>query len=169
MYLPFELRTPRLSLRPLTTEHTHALAKIYADPDIARYIGGDRLTQEAIDYQVNGFAEEWKELGYGQSAVFHNETGEFLGRIGLHYWSNWDEIELGYILGKSAQGQGFATEGSKAWIEWAEANENIPYIIANIHPDNSASIHRAEKLGFTYGRDDVTPSGLPTLIYRLNL
>lgn len=163
----FELKTPRLSLRPLTTEHRHALGQIYADPDVARYIGGDRLTTEAIDYQISGFAAEWYERGYGQSAVFHKETGDFLGRIGLHYWPNWNEIELGYILGKSAQGQGFATEGSEAWIAWAEANKDIPYIIANIHPDNAASIHRAEKLGFSYDRDDVTPSGLPTLIYRL--
>lgn len=167
MHTPFELRTPRLSLQPLTTEHRQALGEIYSDPDVARYIGGDRLTSEAIDDQVNGFAAEWHERGYGQSAVLNRETGEFLGRIGLHHWPNWDEIELGYILGKSVQGQGFATEGSRAWIEWAEANKDIPYIIANIHPENSASIRRAEKLGFTYDRDDATPSGLPTLIYRL--
>lgn len=165
----FELRTPRLSLRPLAITHIQALTEIYADPEVARYIGGDRLTPEAIEYQVNGFAEEWIDRGYGQSAVFHRDTGDFLGRIGLHYWPNWDEIELGYILGKSAQGQGFATEGSQAWIEWAKANENIPYIIANIHPDNLASIHRAKKLGFTHDRNDMTPSGLPTLIYRLDL
>lgn len=167
MHTPFGLETSRLSLQPITAEHRKNLGQIYADPDVARYIGGDRLTEEAIDYQISGFAAEWYERGYGQSSVFHKETGEFLGRIGLHYWPNWNEIELGYVLGKSAQGQGFATEGAEAWIEWAEANNDIPYIIANIHPDNSASIHRAEKLGFTYDRNDLTPLGLPTLIYRL--
>lgn len=130
-------------------------------------MGGDRLTEEAIDYQISGFADERYEHGYGQSAVIQKETDEFLGRIRLLYWSNWNEIELEYILGESAQGQGFATEGAKAWIEWAQANKDLHSIIANIHPKNSASIHRAEKLGFTYDRDDVTPPVHETLIYRL--
>ncbi|GAA1114770.1 GNAT family N-acetyltransferase [Arthrobacter flavus] len=164
----FDLVTPRLVLSPLSIEYTDELARVYADPDVARYIGGERLTPEVVEQQVAAFATEWDERGFGQSAVINASSGEFLGRIGLHYWENWDEVELGYILGKSAQGKGYAREGAQAWIDWAAAAEGLDYIIANIHPDNAASIRMAGKLGFDFDRHDMTPSGLPTLIYRRN-
>ncbi len=162
------LESKRLLLPPLTVEHTNALSTIYADPDVARFVGGERLTGETIPLQVAAFAEEWEQRGYGQSAALDRDTGEFLGRIGLHYWPEWNEVEIGYILGRSAQGKGLAFEGSMAWINWAKSNSDIEYLIANIHPDNVASIGLAKKLGFTFNRHDRTPSGLPTLIYRLN-
>jgi RimJ/RimL family protein N-acetyltransferase len=163
------LATERLLLPPLSVEDTGALATVYSDPEVARYIGGDRLTPEAIHLQVADFAQEWQVRGYGQCAVVHRETGQFLGRIGLHYWSIWDEIELGYILSRDSQGQGLATEGCRAWIDWAMENRAIPSLIANIHPKNAASIHLATNLGFTFERNDQTPSGIPTLIYRLDV
>lgn len=163
------LETSRLLLPPLTVEHTAALASIYADPDVARFIGGDRLTQEAIEFQVSSFADEWSQKGYGQSAVLDRRSGEFLGRIGLHFWPAWNEIELGYVLGKEAQGKGIAFEGSVRWIEWAQSQSDVTYLIANIHSANAASIGLARKLGFAFDRHDTTPSGVPTLIYRLNL
>ncbi len=162
------LDSNRLLLPPLAVEHTDALSTIYADPDVARYVGGDRLTAETIPLQVAAFAEEWEQRGYGQSAVLDRKTGEFLGRIGLHFWPEWNEVELGYVLSRSAQGKGFAFEGSMRWIDWAKSESDIDYLIANIHPDNAASIGLAKKLGFTFSRHDRTPSGLPTLIYRLN-
>jgi RimJ/RimL family protein N-acetyltransferase len=163
------LDTVRLLLPPLAVGHTEALSAIYADPEVARYVGGDRLTAETIPWQVEAFAEEWDQRGYGQSAVLDRETGEFLGRIGLHFWPEWNEVELGYVFGQSAQGKGLAFEGSMRWIEWAKSEPGIDYLIANIHPDNAASIGLAKKLGFTFSRYDTTPSGLLTLIYRLDL
>lgn len=164
---PRDLTTERLVLPPLAVEHTDALAKVYADPDVARYIGGTRLTPEVIPLQVAAFAEEWDERGYGQSAVIDKWSGEFLGRIGLHFWPEWNEIELAYILGRSAQGKGLAAEGSSCWIDWARAQPEIDHLIANIHADNAASIGLAAKLGFSFSRHDTTPSGVPTLIYAL--
>jgi RimJ/RimL family protein N-acetyltransferase len=89
--------------------------------------------------------------------------------MGLHFWPAWNEVELGYVLGQWAQGKGLAFEGSTRWIEWAKSEPGIDHLIANIHPDNAASIGLAKKLGFTFSRHDTTPSGLPTLIYRLDL
>lgn len=65
-------------------------------------------------------------------------------------------------------GGGLATEACRTWIEWAAQSEVVPYLIANIHPENSASIHLASKFGFIFDRHDETPSGIPTVIYRLD-
>ena len=127
------------------------------------------MTDETIPIQVADFADEWEARGCGQSAVILRASGKFIGRIGMHYWPQWDELELGYVLARSAQGAGLATEGASAWIAWAKSTTPTDYLIANIHPDNAASIGLAKKLGFEFARHDVTPSGLPTLIYRLDL
>ncbi|WP_338747880.1 GNAT family N-acetyltransferase [Janibacter alittae] len=163
------LATERLLLPPLSVEDTDALVAVYSDPQVPRYVGGDRLTPEAIGLQVADFTHEWQERGYGQSAVIRRENGRFLGRIGLHFWPNWGETELGYVLSREAQGQGLATEGCRAWIDWARRDRTIRSLIANIHPENTASIHLATKLGFTFDRNDQTPSGVPTLIFRLDV
>lgn len=160
------LCSERLLLPALTAEHTADVAALYSDPDVARYVGGGRLTPSIIEQQVAAFEQEWSERGYGQSAVLERATGEFLGRIGLHYWPNWDEVELGYVLRTSAQGRGFAVEGCRAWLDAVARQGEITSLIANIHPDNFASAGLAEKLGFHLDRHDETPSGLPTLIYR---
>lgn len=107
--------------------------------------------------------------GYGQSATLLRDSGSFVGRVGLHYWSEWDEVELGYVLARSAQGTGLATEAARAWLDWAETSDELNYLIANIHPDNATSVRFAERLGFSFSRNDITPSGVPTLIFRLDL
>ena len=65
--------------------------------------------------------------------------------------------------------EGLATEGCRAWIVWAKQTGSLKSLIANIHPDNTPSIGLAMKLGFVREREDTTPSGLPTLIYRLDI
>ena len=161
-----QLTTARLLLPPLTREHADDLVALYSDPEVARYVGGTTLTPDTIPGQAGRFADEWHDRGYGQSAVIDRESGEFLGRIGLHYWSTWNEVELGYVLAASAQGRGLAAEGSRAWIEWARSAPGIDYLTAVIDPRNAASIRLALRLGFALDRPDVTPSGVPVLVYR---
>lgn len=67
------------------------------------------------------------------------------------------------------QGRGYALEASRAWIDHASRARLADHVIASIHPDNAASIGLATRLGFAVDREDETPSGQPTLIYRLDL
>ncbi|WP_411699297.1 GNAT family N-acetyltransferase [Conyzicola sp.] len=163
------LSTERLLLPPLTAEHAADLIALYSDPDVARYVGGDSLTAETIPLQAARFAAVWREHGYGQSAVIDRATGAFLGRIGLHYWSGWDEVELGYVLAAAAQGRGLAAEASRAWIGWARSSLARDHLIAVIDPRNAASVTLALRLGFVFDRDDVTPTGVAVSVYRLDL
>ena len=163
------LSTARLLLPPLTVEHTADLIALYSDPEVARYVGGDTLTPETIPLQAARFAAVWREHGFGQSAVIDRETGAFLGRVGLHNWPTWNEVELGFVLAASAQHRGLAAEASRAWIDWARGALDRDHLIAVIDPRNSASIGLARRLGFALDRDDVTPTGVAVQIYRLNL
>jgi RimJ/RimL family protein N-acetyltransferase len=33
----------------------------------------------------------------------------------LHPWPQWDEVELGYVLARHAQGRGLAAEAARVW------------------------------------------------------
>ena len=95
---------------------------VYSDPEVARYVGGDLLNAESTREQTERWASFWDNHGYGQSAVISRETGQLLGRIGLSFWPDWNETELGYVLSRTAQGCGLAAEGTRAWINWATTN-----------------------------------------------
>ena len=164
---PYLLETERLRLVPLDATRADDLAAIYADPEVARYIGADALDAEGTREQVKRFEGVWREHGYGQSALLERETGRMIGRAGLHPWPGWGELELGYALARDRWGGGLAREACEVWLDWAFAHLPHDHLIAVIQPGNTASITLAERLGFRFDRADVTPSGVAVSIYRL--
>ena len=161
------LETERLLMPPLSADHTAALAEVYADPEVARYIGGAALDAEGSAAQVARFEAVWREYGFGQSALVDRASGALLGRAGLHPWPQWDEVELGYVLARHAQGRGLATEAARAWLDVASETLALDRLTAVIHPDNAPSRALATRLGFRVHREDVTPAGVPVLVYEL--
>lgn len=107
---PVVLETERLLLVPLDSSRAEELAAIYAGPEVARYIGAERLTAEGTRAQVAAFEQAWRQYGYGQSALLEQATGRMIGRAGLHPWPNWGELEIGYVLGSDQWGRGLARE-----------------------------------------------------------
>jgi RimJ/RimL family protein N-acetyltransferase len=58
------------------------------------------------------------------------------------------EIEIGWRLVRSAWGHGYATEAARPVLAHAQRSLGLPRIVADIDPDNTASISVARKLGF---------------------
>ncbi|MDV3222439.1 GNAT family N-acetyltransferase [Intrasporangium sp.] len=163
---PLVLETPRLLMTPLGSTRADELAALYADPEVTRFLGPGPWDDAAVREQCHRFERIWSDRGWGQSAVVEKASGLMIGRVGLHDWPAWGEVELGYVLARSAQGRGLATEASHAWLGWAAAHLDVDHLIAVIHPENAASIRMASRLGFTLDRRDITPQGVPALIYR---
>jgi RimJ/RimL family protein N-acetyltransferase len=159
------LEAERLLMPSLTARHATALAEVYADPAVARYIGGAALDAEGAATQVRRFEAVWQEHGFGQSALLDRATGDFLGRAGLHPWPRWGEVELGYVLARHAQGRGLATEAASAWLDVAFGTLGLDRLTAVVHPDNAPSRTLATRLGFRVHREDVTPAGVPVLVH----
>jgi RimJ/RimL family protein N-acetyltransferase len=159
------LATERLLLPPLGRQHAVALASVYADEEVARYIGGESLDAATTAAQAARFESIWADLGFGQSAVIVRTSGEFIGRAGLHPWPQWDEIEIGWVLARHAQGHGYAIEAASEWLRVAFRDLSLPRLTAVIHPDNERSRLLAERLGFTVHRRDVAPNGVHVLVY----
>ena len=156
------LVTPRLLMRPLTREYVGDLLDLYADPGVTRFLAP---LDEAGHLRRCLEAEEmWASRGYGRVAIHDRAEGRFVGRGGLQFWPQFDEVEVTWALRREAWGQGLATEAGGAWVQWGLEHLDVPYITALIAPENVGSRAVAERLGMSVLRTD-TQHGREVLVY----
>ena len=69
-----ELETERLRLRPPVPEDAEALAPMYADPEVMRYLGvGRTLTPRQTARSVQRMIERWEADGFGLFTTVRKE------------------------------------------------------------------------------------------------
>ncbi|MCB2342411.1 GNAT family N-acetyltransferase [Clostridium estertheticum] len=81
-----------------------------------------------------------------------NKTnGICIGVVGVHPKDEIDnEVELLYGVSDNYQNKGYATEASKALIQWTFENTQLKSLTAIVKPENITSKIVIEKLGFEY-------------------
>jgi RimJ/RimL family protein N-acetyltransferase len=162
-----ELKTTRLVLRAPVPEDAEALAPMYADPEVMRYVGdGHTLTRAETELSVRRMIERWEVDGFGLFTTLRKDDEVVIGRIGILIWNSetWEpttqaqasgptEVEVGYTLGREFWGQGYATEAAGAARDYALNGLGADRVIALIIYGNTASANVARKLGLEYKRD----------------
>jgi [ribosomal protein S5]-alanine N-acetyltransferase len=162
------LETERLLLRAPVPGDAEALAPMYADPEVMRYVGDGRpLTRAETERSVKRMIQRWEADGFGLFTTVRKEDGAVIGRVGLLVWNSetWQpttraeaqddraEVEVGYTLGRDFWGQGYATEAAGAVRDYALRELGADRLIALIIHGNTASENVARKLGLEYERD----------------
>jgi RimJ/RimL family protein N-acetyltransferase len=161
------LKTERLLLRAPEPEDAEALAPMYADPEVMRYVGDGRtLTKAETALSVQRMIDRWEVDGFGLFTTIRLEDGAIIGRVGILIWNSdtWEltsraqpsgptEVEVGYTLGRPFWGQGYATESAGAVRDYALNGLGAERVIALIIHGNTASENVALKLGLEYERD----------------
>jgi RimJ/RimL family protein N-acetyltransferase len=106
----------------------------------------------------------WSLRGYGMWAVELKDTGAFVGRVGLHNPEGWPDLELGWMLMPNQRHKGYATEASRAALDFAFHQLKAPRVISLIRTENSESERIAHRIG---GRQATTIDflGHATLVY----
>jgi RimJ/RimL family protein N-acetyltransferase len=153
------IETARLTLRPPVQADFSGFSAMAQEIDTMRYIGGTLAPDAAwrIMAMVTG---AWSLLGYSLFSVIERSTGRWIGRIGP--WrpggrdGGWPGDEVGWGLVASAQGQGYATEGATAAMDWAFETLGWDSVIHCIDKDNAASIRLARRLGSSLQRAGVS-------------
>jgi RimJ/RimL family protein N-acetyltransferase len=145
-----ELTTERLELRRWREDDLDEYAAMTADPDVVRYLGGATFDRVAAWRQIALFIGHRELRGWTSSAVVERSSGRLIGRGGLWQPEGWPGVEVGWILGRAAWGQGYATELGQAVRDYAFGSLGVAQLISVIHPDNAASIRVAEKIGSTF-------------------
>jgi len=143
------LNTERLLLRAFEKDDLDPFADIVSDPEVmqrATYDGTTMNRTQAWNWLCMMLGH-WHMRGYGIWGIEEKESGEFIGRIGLQFLDWFDDVELVWMLSKSAWGKGFATEGARAVIEYSLNTLALPRIAAVIRKENKPSIRLAQRLG----------------------
>ncbi|PRY61729.1 GNAT family N-acetyltransferase [Glycomyces artemisiae] len=168
-----ELKTGRLSLRPLAAADAQALAPINADPEVMRYIGeGAPRTLEQTEALCAKVAAHWDDHGWGAFAVTEQDGGAFVGLALLATPSFLPEIlpatEVGWRIARDRWGRGYAPEAARAVIGFAFTELGLDRVVSCIHSENAASIRVAEKLGMALERETTVPVyDVPCSVYEL--
>jgi RimJ/RimL family protein N-acetyltransferase len=151
------LETERLLLRRFTMADVDNLADLDADPDVMRFVnGGVPTSRDEIESEfLPAFLGYYRRYrGYGFWAAIERSTGTFLGWFHFRpgHAAAPGEVELGYRLRKSAWGQGYATEGSRALIRKGFTEFGVQRVTAEADAANIASRRVMEKAGLTLVR-----------------
>jgi RimJ/RimL family protein N-acetyltransferase len=116
------------------------------DAEAARFIGGVQ-PRAAVWRGVCAMAGAWTLFGFAMFSVIERSTGRWIGRLGPWRPEGWPGTEVGWGLVREAWGNGYATEGSLAAIEWAFDHLGWTDVIHCIDPLNVASQRVAARLG----------------------
>ena len=73
------------------------------------------------------------------------------------------EVEIGWRLLTAARGRGYATEAARAVLEHGLGRLALPRVVADIRPENAASLRVAEKIGMR--RIGAAPGGAGLIRY----
>ncbi len=148
------LETARLRLRDHRLADFDNCAAMWGDPEMVRYISGTPSTKQQSWSRMRSYLGHWAVLGYGYWAVEDKATGAYIGDIGFADFkrelapSIQGVPELGWLIARNAQGQGYATEALRAAILWGDAEFPGPRTVCLIDPENHPSLRVAEKCGF---------------------
>ena len=91
------IETSRLRLRQWNEGDFDKFAEYYADENNAKYVGGQKNTDEAWRHMALQIGH-WQLKKFGYWAVDEKATGDFIGCVGLWQSPGWPELELGYWL-----------------------------------------------------------------------
>jgi RimJ/RimL family protein N-acetyltransferase len=143
------IETERLVLRRPGLQDAARVADLINDYDVARM-----LTRVPHPYSLDD-AEAFLGSQEAREASFLIEHPTFgpIGMVGLHGGANdltpLPIPELGYWLGRTFWGKGFATEAATAVLGWAKAR-GMRAAASGHYADNPASARVLEKAGFLY-------------------
>lgn len=164
------IETARLRLRLHRLDDFDALAAMWEDPLVVRYISGKPSTREQSWARLMRYSGHWTLLGYGYWAVEERETGKFVGEVGFADYkrdmpSAFEGPEIGWMFASHAHGKGYATEAVRAAIEWAqESLSGAGTMWCMIVPENAASLRVAEKCGLRPAGES-SYAGTPVMLY----
>lgn len=106
------------------------LARLYADPEVTRHVGGPRnraAVAEFLDARVLQYYDEHPGLGLWMT--IERRTGKPVGFHNLNHIQGESFIQVGFMLLKEGWGRGFASEMALALLGYGFIDLGLPHIV----------------------------------------
>lgn len=149
----FHIETPNLVLRKFSPFDSKDAAYYSQQPNVAYWMSDMVLHNEskALSW-INRVNERFDAAEpFIILAIEHKIEGICIGVVGVHPKVELDnEFEIFYGISDDYQRRGYATEASKALIQWVFENTKLKSLTAIVKPENIASKIAIEKLGFEH-------------------
>jgi RimJ/RimL family protein N-acetyltransferase len=156
--LSLQLETARLILRPWRESDRAPFAAMNADPLVMTYFPST-MTPEDSDAALARFQAAYERDGFGFLTAELRSTGAFARIIGAQTMRDvvpnlpQPAVEIGWRLPCAFHGQGLATEGARATVDFCFNTLNLPEVVAVTALGNRASRRVMEKLNMTHRPD----------------
>lgn len=151
------LITDRLILRSWRFEDREAFAEMNADPLVMEHFPST-LTRDESDAFADRIAAGLERDGYGLWAVEVREGAPFIGYVGLAVptfeAAFTPAIEVGWRLGVSYWGRGYATEAAAESLRFAFEALGLDEVVSFTVPQNTRSRAVMERIGMTRAETD---------------
>jgi len=156
------LRSERLLLRPLAESDLDLGIELLTDPAVTKYVC-KTYTEDRVAEEMPTVVKRCAGGAIGIWCVIARASGEKLGTAVLlplpieQDDTDWDlvagdelpegEIEVGYLLKRSAWGQGYATEACTRMLAFAFEQTALREVVAVTDPENRVSQKVLQKCG----------------------
>lgn len=156
-----ETLTPRLTLRRWKDEDKEPFANLNADPQVMEFMP-KALSSEESHSLVERIESNFKEHGFGLFAAELVNSQTFIGFIGLaipRFQASFTPcVEIGWRLAFEHWGNGYATEGARAVLQFAFTELNLKEVVSFTVPANLRSRRVMERIGMKFIEEFEHPS-----------
>lgn len=166
----FFLTTSRLGFRCWRESDLPLAVALWGDYEVTRFFSAaGAWSIDAVRQRLRAEMALDRVHGLQYWPIFELESGRHLGCCGLRPYEPAGRIyELGVHLLRDQWGRGFASEASRAVIDYAFERLGARALFAGHHPENEASRRLLATLGFRHTHDErYPPTGLLHPSYRL--
>ena len=164
------LRSERLGFRRWTSEDLDLAMGLWGDPLVTRLIDSrSQLSREAVAERLQTEIATCARSGIQYWPIFLLATDEHVGCCGLRPHDLPARVyELGVHIRSRYWSRGYASESSRAVIDYAFGVLGAGSLFAGHNPSNDASRRLVMKLGFRHTHDELyPPTGLMHPSYTL--
>jgi ribosomal-protein-alanine N-acetyltransferase len=162
------LTTERLDLVPFESTELDLLHKTFTDPFVRKYLWDDEIISLDQTKDIMSISNDFfQDDGWGLWKIITRETHQYAGFAGLWKFFEEQQPQLLFGLLPAFVHLGYATESSKAIIDYAFSTLNFRHLIASFDAPNAASEKVCQRLGMT--KVEVKQiNQKPTAFYRID-
>lgn len=135
------LETNRLIIRPMIPADLYFVHDYLKDPETMKYFVEGPYTVNKVRELIN--RNQKTPIRY---VIQKRDTYEIIGQVSLSFWYVKDTYQLGFIIKKEFQNNGYGTESAKRILKYAFESLDAHRVLSTCHPDNLPSIRVIEHL-----------------------
>ena len=161
------IETERLIMCEMRLDDAEQLFDMDNQPNVHKYLWQKPcLKIEEVHQYIEMVRNQYITRGIGRFSTILKETNELIGWTGIKFVNdhiengNTNFYDYGYRLSEKFCNKGYATEASKAWLDYGFKTMKIDKMNAFTHSENGASNHVLQKVGMKFIEDYTADDGV---------